>query len=172
MSRIRGGGRRAVVLGAVLPLLAGCGLLPGGERSSSTSSSHSTGDPAEKVIDSHVVRTDLAPLTKRFPALGDPVSARWQSGTFGSERVPGPSLYWIDAVVTLEPATADRLRQAGSPADDGSSPQLVGEMGSELPSGTLTRSDALDDELSHDGWRVRGWLVEGQDVLVIQTQGQ
>jgi len=60
-------------------------------------------------------RTDLEPLTKRFSALGDPVAATWISGTMGSSDVPGPSTYWIDAVVEVTPAQADELRRDYAP---------------------------------------------------------
>ncbi|MCL2490908.1 MAG: hypothetical protein FWF36_09375, partial [Propionibacteriaceae bacterium] len=46
-------------------------------------------------------RTDLEPLTKRFPLLGSPVAAIWYSGQMGDDSIPGPTTYWIDAVVTL-----------------------------------------------------------------------
>ena len=47
------------------------------------------------------LRTDSDPLTKRYAVLGTPRGVTWVSGTVGDERVPGPSTYWIDAVVVL-----------------------------------------------------------------------
>lgn len=40
------------------------------------------------------------PLTKRFSVLADPREVQWMSGTYGNPRNPGPSTYWIDAVIT------------------------------------------------------------------------
>ncbi|MGH3924653.1 MAG: hypothetical protein ACRDTT_17630, partial [Pseudonocardiaceae bacterium] len=50
------------------------------------------------------LRTDEEPLTKRFSVLEAPLEVRWMSGTYGSSRNPGPSTYWIDAVITLDGA--------------------------------------------------------------------
>ncbi len=61
------------------------------------------------------MRTDLEPLTKRFSALGGPVSATWMSGTMGDARVPGPSTYWLDAIVELAPMRARDLRRDFTP---------------------------------------------------------
>lgn len=46
-----------------------------------------------------VLGADIEPLTKRFAELGTPVKVHWKSGTLGSDAAPGPSSYWIDAVV-------------------------------------------------------------------------
>lgn len=89
----------------------------------------------------------------------------------GDERAPGPSTYWIDAVVTLEPAVADELRQTHDPSAGGAAPDLVDDVAAKVPDGELTRSDALDASLTHDGWDVDAWLVEGQDVLVLSAVG-
>lgn len=118
------------------------------------------------------MRTDTDPLISRFPALGQPTSVRWQSGTLGDDRVPGPSTYWIDAVVTLDPGTADSLRAEYAPAAGGPAPDLVAEVAAAAPSGELIRSDSLDSALSRGGWDVDAWLVEGQDVLVLSGIGE
>lgn len=114
------------------------------------------------------MRTDLEPLTKRFTTIGDPVSARWQSGTLGDDRTaPGPSTVWIDAVITIEPEVVETLRQ--KPVDDqGSTPDLVPDVAAEVPAGDLTKVSVRGPEM----WQVEGWLVEDQDVLVLSAQGQ
>jgi hypothetical protein len=71
------------------------------------------------------IRHDLEPLIKRFPGLGAPVSATWMSGTFGDPRVPGPSTYWIDAVVQLRPEQATDLRAQFAVRDAGSRPDIA-----------------------------------------------
>ena len=65
--------------------------------------------PAEK-NGSDELRTDLEPLTSRSDAIGSPSSARWMSGTTGDDRVPGPSTYRIDAVISLDATTTESLR--------------------------------------------------------------
>lgn len=126
----------------------------------------------EKQVDERGMRTDLDPLTSRFPAIGEPVSASWMSGTLGDRDAPGPSSYWIDGVVTLAPDTAERLRAEHAPAPGGDGPDLVEEVARLVPDAELTRSDALDAAVSHDGWAVRAWLVTGEDVLVLEAKGE
>ncbi|MCP3811861.1 hypothetical protein NLX62_05895, partial [Mycobacteriaceae bacterium Msp059] len=84
--------------------LGGCG---GGEASR-----HAT---TELALETSQIRHDLEPLDKRFPAIGNPNAATWISGTVGAQTgsrvtVPGPSVYWIEAIIKLEPTTADTLR--------------------------------------------------------------
>lgn len=133
-------------------------------------------EPPAKQIDERGMRTDSEPLTSRFPAIGEPLDVRWQSGTLGDDRVPGPSSYWIDAVITLDPAAGDALRDEGDPKSDGTPANLSAELTQDIaalvPAGTLTRSDALDAALATDGWTVDAWLIEGEDVLVVSAVGQ
>ena len=130
------------------------------------------GQPAEKSVDGRGMRTDLDPLTKRFPRIGDPVSAQWQSGTLGDDRVPGPSTYWIDAVVELDPEVADRLRlDAGPPM--GARPALTPDVDELAPDGRLAPVGGLGQEKgTTEGWTSEGWIVEGTNTLVVSAQGQ
>lgn len=59
------------------------------------------------------VRTDREPIAKRFPRLGAFTDVHWLGGTVGDDRVPGPSLYFIEAVVTLTPDEVARIASAG-----------------------------------------------------------
>lgn len=68
--------------------------------------------PVSQVIDEAEVRTDRDPLMSRFPLLGSFVEARWVGGVLGDQRVPGPSTYFVEAVVTLAPADVERMRTA------------------------------------------------------------
>lgn len=145
--------------------LTGCAALDGGDEGDS-------GGAPEKQVDERGMRPDLEPLTSRFPALGHPVSAQWQSGTLGDADVPGPTSYWIDGVVTLAPEVADQLRAEHDPVAGDQSPDVVDAVGDVIPEGSLTRSDSLDGALSQGEWAVHGWLVEGQDVLVLEAKGQ
>ena len=59
-----------------------------------------------------VRRTDRAPLEKRFAFLGDFKQCSWVGGVAydGSKgRIPGPSSYFIQAYVVLEPAQTKEL---------------------------------------------------------------
>lgn len=66
--------------------------------------------------------TDPGPLRARFPVLDGPTTARWMSGTRGDLDIPGPSTYWIDAVITLPQQEVDELMSAYSPAVAGETP--------------------------------------------------
>lgn len=115
------------------------------------------------------LRTDAGPLLKRFPVLGQPAQVRWMSGTLGDDRVPGPSTYWIDAVVTLAPADAQRLRGAAELHDV--SLEVIDGVRAQVPSGRLQGGPALDAALAAQGWEVHGGLVQGTDVLVLVARG-
>jgi|SRR6478735_153593 len=116
------------------------------------------------------VRHDLDPLTKRFTALGAPVSATWMSGTLGGEA-PGPSTYWIDAVVRLTPDAASALR-AHSPAPTSETPAVEDGVRSALPSGGLLRSDALDAAFAQGSFRAKAYLSADSDTVVLVALGQ
>ncbi|KJK46844.1 hypothetical protein UK23_22300 [Lentzea aerocolonigenes] len=117
------------------------------------------------------LRTDLEPLTKRFTALDDPEHARWMSGTFGSDRAPGPSTYWIDAVVTLSERKIDELKTTYASAPAGKSPEVVEGLRAELPAGAFLTSDRLDQAFSHDKWSAKAYLVPERRVLVLVATG-
>lgn len=117
------------------------------------------------------MRTDLAPLTKRFPGIGEPVSAHWQSGTLGDARTaPGPSTYWIDGVVELTPQVASRVRlDAGPPA--GTLPDLTPDVADLVPGGRLALVGGIGQGDGYEGLTSQAWLVEGTDTLVISALG-
>jgi hypothetical protein len=68
-----------------------------------------TGPDMTSTIDAAEVRTDRQPIADRFPRLGSFVDAHWVGGRLGDDRVPGPSTYFIEAVVTLSPDDVARL---------------------------------------------------------------
>ncbi|MDN5767454.1 MAG: hypothetical protein L0H96_08620 [Humibacillus sp.] len=116
------------------------------------------------------VRTDLAPLTKRFTALGQPVSATWTSSTLGG-AAPGPSTYRLDAVVSVSPSTANRLR-AANPQPTTEQPQLDSRIRAHLPAGTLLRSPALDALFAEGSFRAKVYLAADSDTVVLAALGQ
>ncbi len=117
------------------------------------------------------VRTDLAPLTRRFPELGVPVSASWQSGALGDDRVPGPSSFWIDAIVTLAPETAQKLRSSGSlePAD---TPEITEDLRKALPPGPWLTGTDLDRLVSGGkDYYSHTFIAKDSDVVVLIAEG-
>jgi hypothetical protein len=131
-------------------------------RSSTVSSATKTGTGE--------VRSDLEPLTKRFSALGQPVSATWLSGTLGGDA-PGPSTYWIDAVVDVTPQTAAALR-AASPEPTSETPDVEDGLRPSLPSGQLLRSEALDSLFAQGSFRAKAYLAADSDTVVLVALGQ
>ncbi len=72
-------------------------------------SANTTGSDMTSAIETAEVRTDREPIADRFPRLGSFVDAHWVGGRLGDDRAPGPSTYFIEAVVTLGPDDAARL---------------------------------------------------------------
>ncbi|MGA5534048.1 hypothetical protein [Mycolicibacterium nivoides] len=130
--------------------------------------------PMETSMHDNPIRHAPEPLTKRFPEIGKPISATWMSGTLGAQSdsrvtVPGPSVYWIEAIIELEPATTDTLRSKYAPTASGETPNLNGNLRTEVPAGTYLTSTALDTALSNDDWRSIAYLHSGSHTLVLRS---
>ena len=165
----------AALLSVTVPVMAAAGCTtapaPTNDRTNdrTNDSTRSTVSTATKTGTGDV-RTDLEPLTKRFSALGQPVSATWMSGTLGGEA-PGPSTYWIDAVVELTPDAATALRST-SPTPTAETPDVEDGVRSEMPSGQLLRSEALDARFAQGSFRAKAYLAADSDVVVLVALGQ
>lgn len=120
------------------------------------------------------IRHNLEPLTKRFPAIGNPNSATWMSGTLGAQSdsrasVPGPSVYWIEAIINLEPTTADSLRSKYTPTATDAVPNLNEVLRPDVPAGPFLTSRALNTALSNNDWRSTAYLNSGSNTLVMRS---
>jgi hypothetical protein len=113
------------------------------------------------------LRRDVEPLISGWPMLGDPVEAWWMAGTLGDGRAPGPSVSWIDAVVTVEPELVDDWVAAYPlvPAHD--LPDLVEGLAGHQAAGRLLRADELDAAFSRGDWLTRVYLDPGERRLVL-----
>jgi hypothetical protein len=129
------------------------------------------GGPGAQKSGSGELRTDAEPLTTRFSLLDAPLRVRWMSGTYGSPRNPGPSTYWIDAVVTLEVAEVEELVATYSPAPTSDVPDVVNAMEEHLPPGPFHVSPTLDDALGEGGWWVSAYLDPRAATLVLAATG-
>ena len=156
-------------------MLSGCAPSPDRPRASSSSEPSSHSDAATR-SGTGEIRHDLAPLTDRFPQLAGAQSATWLSGTLGDERVPGPSTYWIDAVVVLNEAGFAELRAIADGEADSDSDSATGlqeldpGLDEALPAGPFVRSPALDEAFSKDGRVTQVALDEATGSVVLTSR--
>lgn len=162
-----------VGLAAGLIALSATGCSPGGQPPTTPTPPGGTSmsSASTKNVDSRGRRTDLQPLTDRFPALGMPQRAVWFSGTVGDQRAPGPTTYWIDAVVTLPADAAESLLVTAGPLE-ARTLDLTPELMSELPTGQLSGSAALDAALSNGTWKVTAAVASDRRTVVLSALGQ
>ncbi|HYZ08753.1 MAG TPA: hypothetical protein VE709_09295 [Pseudonocardiaceae bacterium] len=117
------------------------------------------------------LRTDKEPLTKRFSVLKTPLEVRWMSGTYGNERNPGPSTYWIDAVITLDGNEINDLTASYSLTPTGQTPSVVDGMKEHLPPGPFQTSDTLNAAFKEGRWWARAYLDPQSNKLVLVATG-
>lgn len=115
------------------------------------------------------IRHELDPLTDRFPQLAGATSATWMSGTLGDGRAPGPSTYWIDAILTFDEAGYATLRAHSDPQPTTERPELDPGLDPFAPTGPLFRSDALDADFSADERRTRVYLDDDSASLILTS---
>lgn len=152
--------RRFAAAALLMAATASCGTDLPEEGRPTTPSKSGTGE----------FRTDLDPLTKRFPLLAGAEEARWMSGTLGDDRVPGPSTYWIDAIVTLpEPAVAEINRGT---REDPTPPAVVEGLREHLPEGPFLTGASLDEAFSAGNWSATVYLAKNTNTVVLVAVGQ
>lgn len=156
----------SVVSAVALTMTSGCTLPFGPDDSSTTVHTDAHGN--EKHVDDGP-RDDVAALVTVLPALGSPTSATWYTGTIGEsdDRVPGPSLRWYDAVVELEPAQAQRLREETGPAPASGALDVIPEITPTPEDGPYLHGEELNAALSAPGHRVFAWLSSDGETLVL-----
>lgn len=106
---------------------------------------------ASKTLEIH---TDTEPLAKRLPKLGRIVSAHWQQEAPGGDsRVPGPTDYYVSALMKLEPGSVPVLTASTQmhPAGIGAEPESISipaELTEFAPAGAQwVHSRVLDESL-------------------------
>ncbi|MDR1077256.1 MAG: hypothetical protein LBL55_01045 [Propionibacteriaceae bacterium] len=97
-------------------------------------------------------RRSEEPLTRRFPLLDGATAAVWYSGTTDSRLAPGPSTYWIDAVITVDDETAATIEADPTLTAAAERPNVVAALRSDLPPDLVT-SAALADALLAGGYQ-------------------
>ncbi|MFI2753288.1 hypothetical protein ACGIF2_07620 [Cellulomonas sp. P22] len=118
------------------------------------------------------VRHELEPLVSRIPALSAATDATWLSGTLGDSRAPGPSLYWIDAVVVLPDEAADGMRASLDLEPAAGAPEVADGLEATLPEGDLLQGDALDEAFSAGDWQTTAYLEAQGNRLVLLVVGR
>ncbi|MFT4200927.1 MAG: hypothetical protein QM634_09390 [Gordonia sp. (in: high G+C Gram-positive bacteria)] len=124
------------------------------------------------------VQHDVAPVAKHFPELGAPVSTSWTKGSFGiasTARIdlPSPPSTRLDAIVELQPATADSLRARfanATPPSAGTTPapefpDVAPALRSALPDGQYLHND--DTLGTKYGWSGTVYLHRDRPVAVL-----
>jgi hypothetical protein len=153
-----------LIMVTVLATLAGCATADSTRPGTAVSVPTKAGDG--------VVRHDLEPLISRIPALAGIEAATWSSGTLGDARAPGPSTYWIDAIVTLSPQAADELRSSLSLNLASGSPNVASQLSGALPSGELMTGPGLNEKFSAGSWHIVAHLQSHGEVLVLEAVGE
>ncbi|MBW4719664.1 hypothetical protein [Saccharothrix obliqua] len=152
--------RTALAVALLLLTMAACGTAPTETGRPTMPTKSGTGE----------LRTDLEPLTKRFPLLSAAEKAEWMSGTLGDGRVPGPSTFWIDAVVTLPESTLARLdkdtRETTTP------PEVVSGLRDHLPRGPYLTGGSLDEAFTTPTWSATAYLAKNTNTVILVALGE
>jgi hypothetical protein len=115
------------------------------------------GRPAPKPADSSV-RTDHRPIVRRFGLLRNLARVRWQGGRLGDDRAPGPSTYFIDALVVLPRAEVRALERRFAFAPAGA-PDIPARLRSpSTDHAAWRRSRSFEAALPPEGWGGRAHL--------------
>lgn len=151
---------------------AGCGPTdPAAEGRSEPMSDDTSARVAAK-HGSGDVRHELAPLTKRFELLGAAEAATWMSGTLGGSDLPGPTSYWIDAVVTLPRGEAASLADKHRATRSERVPDVAEGLREDVPNGPLVTSEGLDRAFSDGGFSADAFLDVEAGQVVLTAKGQ
>jgi hypothetical protein len=151
-------------LASTLLLLSAC-TPAGADQPSRGSTVH-----AEKTGDGKL-HHELEPLTSRVPAMSEVTAATWTSGTLGSNRAPGPSVYWIDVVAELPQSVADELRATLTTTTTADPPSLAAPLTAEVPQGEWLVGSDLDAHFSSGGWSSRVHLQADGTTVVVEITG-
>ncbi|MRH89491.1 hypothetical protein GFY24_18910 [Nocardia sp. SYP-A9097] len=131
---------------------------------STTSSDPTTRERTTGV--SNELRHDPETLQKYFPLIGTPVAVSWV-GRNNSGGAPGPTTYWIDAVVELDPATATALRTRYASSESAEPPALPPAL--QVPAGKYSTNPDFDTALGSGaewGGTATGYLHTQSPILV------
>lgn len=149
-------------------MLGGCAIIPHDSISRNPESPMTTDTPMQRGGTGEL-RTDLAPLTSRFGLLESAESATWLSGRMGDDSVPGPSTYWIDAIVTLPEADYQALLDDYRAVGTTTAPVVESPLDEQLPDGLYLASPELDAAFSQDAFRSTVHLSTDGQTLILRS---
>ena len=150
--------------------LVGAGCTPGDPVDRAPKTETST-LPLAKVVTAGPSR-DIEAVAIRFPLLADGNVDGWVAGTLGSapgasERVPGPTTYWFDAVVDVGPdrvtAWADEYHAVPVSAPD----SVAADLRDVIPAGDFVGGPHVDDAFSSSEWQATVYLSPSTGRVVV-----
>ena len=118
------------------------------------------------------VRNELAPIAARFPMLKNAKSIQWTSGVMGDPAMPGPSLYWIDAVIRPDAALLEKISQLESLAHAQPPGDMHPAIQRLIPEGRYQTSPELDGLFTHGTWLCQAYFEPSQNLVLLLAKGQ
>lgn len=143
-------------------LLASCSLLPGKDPTGAGGTTKAIDKAAQTGPEPVLSRTAGIPATSEF---------LWWSGTMGG-GAPGPSTYWVDALVSVDEQQIIRWRELCDPAADAVAPEVVDELAAELPAEDYLECPELASQLSDGTWECRVWISPSHPSIVLALVGE
>ncbi|MGB0970135.1 MAG: hypothetical protein ACPGVG_04125 [Mycobacterium sp.] len=115
-----------------------------------------------------VVRHDIEPLERTFPALGIPESASWIAWGNAAEASQ-LKLRWIDAVVQVAPETMDSLVQQHESEVTMQRPAVQKVLEPDVPPGPFRTGVELNMAFGAERRSTRVFLDPPRDTVVLQS---
>jgi hypothetical protein len=132
-----------------------------------------TGTDMNSAVDTAEVRTDRDPIATRFPRLGAFTDVHWVGGTLGDDRVPGPSTYFIEAVVNLAPDDVARLSGEYELTPAPAPPQAPQSLAPFLEGGgAWATSDELEAGFGPQDWASDVFVRLDDGVAYVSARGE
>lgn len=156
--------RRCMVMAFCLAGLHGC------DMTNMETNPGSAEMKAAKTSDGKV-RNELASIAARFPMLKNAKSIQWTSGVMGDPAMPGPSLYWIDAVIRPDAGLLEKISQleglahAQPPGDTHPAIQRL------IPEGRYQTLPELDGLFTHGTWLCKAYFEPSQNLVLLLAKG-
>ena len=114
------------------------------------------------------LRTDTEPIATRVPQLGDDFTVTWFGGVASDDRAPGPSTYWVEAIVTPAGGVSELV---GDEELSPGTPQVGDALAAIIPDCAWVRSDAIDESWGLPEWETHVWMCLESDELVVTLLG-